>query len=145
MREITLTILVTFLAGQTTVVAGDTEEAVRMAEENWAEAVTSTDFATMKEIYSDDLIYAHSTGVIESKAEYLDKLKTGSQKYDLIDHQKTTIKIFADSAIAHSIVRMKGTSKGQPFDSKLMMLHLWVKQGGKWRLAAHQTTKLEDY
>ena len=56
-----------------------------------------------------------------------------------------TIKTFADSAIAHAIVRMKGTTKGEPFDSKLMMMHLWVKQGGKWRLAAHQTTKLEDY
>ena len=29
--------------------------------------------------------------------------------------------------------------------SKSQSVQLWVKQGGKWRLAAHQTTKLADY
>jgi hypothetical protein len=31
---------------------------------------------------------------------------------------------------------------GTPFNDHLKMLHVWVKQGRAWRLAAHQTTKL---
>jgi len=29
-----------------------------------------------------------------------------------------------------------------PFNDHVMMMHVWVKQGGSWHLAAHQTTKV---
>ncbi len=112
------------------------------AEKAWAKAVTTLDYATLEKILSPDLIYAHSTGVIESKTQYLGKLKAGTQKYDVIDHQKTTVKPYGDAAAAHSIMVIQGTNATGPFDHKLMMLHLWVKQDGHWQLAAHQTTRL---
>ena len=118
------------------------EEEIRAAEKNWAAAVVAGDFAEMEKIYHDDLIYAHSTGIIETKGEYLGKLKSGTQKYTAIDHQTTTVAPNGDSAVAHSIVVMKGTNAAGPFDNKLMMMHVWFKQAGRWRLAAHQTTLL---
>ena len=42
----------------------------------------------------------------------------------------------------HSIARMTGRNDAGPFDDHLMIIHLWVKQGGTWQLAAHQTTKI---
>ena len=102
------------------------------------------DFPELDQTYHEDLIYAHSTGIIETKAEYLAKLKTGTQRYDLIEHHKSTIRAFGDAAVAHSIVTMKGATKGVPFDNRLMMIHTWIKDGGRWRLAAHQTTRLPE-
>jgi len=92
---------------------------------------------------ADQLIYAHSTGVIETKSEYMARLRRGTQKYDRIEHQNLTVKTYGDAAVAHSKVRMTGTSDTRAFDDRLMMMHLWVKQGGRWQLAAHQTTKLQ--
>ena len=103
----------------------------------------ANDYATLEKVLSPELIYAHSTGVIETKSDYLGKLKSGTQKYDVIDHQKTTVKLHGNAAAALSIVVMKGTSPTGPFDNKLMMMHFWVNNGGQWQLAAHQTTKLE--
>ena len=51
---------------------------------------------------------------------------------------------FGDAAVAHSRVVMRGDSPTGVFNSRLMMIHVWVEEGGQWRLAAHQTTKLED-
>ena len=138
-----LAVLSTLLVGGRMLRADDDE--ILAAEKNWAKVVMALDFAAMDELYSEDLIYAHSTGIVETKKEYLDKLKQGMQKYALIEHQKTTIRRFGDSAIAHATMRMKGTNPAGPFDSKLMLIHVWVKQGGKWRMVAHQTTKLADY
>jgi ketosteroid isomerase-like protein len=121
------------------------DAAILAAEKNWAKAVMALDFKALDEIYSDDLIYAHSTGIVETKKEYLDKLKQGTQKYSLIQHENITVRSLGNAAIAHANVRMKGTGAMGPFDSKLMMIHVWVQQDGKWRLAAHQTTKLGDY
>lgn len=123
--------------------AARADESVLAAERGWADAVTSQNFAKLQRVLDDELIYAHSTGVIETKAEYLGKLKSGTQKYDVIDHHKTTVRVHGDAAVAHSIVVMKGTNQSGPFDNRLMMIHTWVKKGGEWRLAAHQTTRLE--
>lgn len=118
------------------------EDQVVAAEKSWAKAVMENDAAALDKILAPDLIYAHSTGVVETKADYLGKLKAGTQKYDLIDHEKTTVKVHGNAAVAHSVVVMRGTNASGPFDNRLMMMHLWVKDGSSWRLAAHQTTRL---
>ena len=120
------------------------EDEVRQAEKEWAAAVTAKDFAKVDKILADGLIYAHSTGIVETKAEYLAKVRGGTQNHDAIEHSKTQIKVYGNTAVAHSHVRMAGTNAAGPFDNKLMMMHFWVKEGGDWKLAAHQTTQLPN-
>jgi len=119
-----------------------TDAEIRQAEKQWAAAVTHKDFDKVDSILADGLIYAHSTGNIESKAQYMAKVRSGTQNYEAIEHQKTEVRAYGNTAVAHSIVRMAGTNAAGPFDNKLMMMHFWVKQGGSWKLAAHQTTEL---
>jgi ketosteroid isomerase-like protein len=122
--------------------AADPEIEIRDAEKAWAQAVVAQDWAAVDKILGDKLIYAHATGGIESKKQYLDRVRSGAQKYDTIRHESTRVVVYADSAVTHSIMRMAGATNGVPFNDHLMMLHVWEKQGGAWRLAAHQTTKL---
>ena len=138
MKTIALVALVALVG----VAQGATDAEIQKAEKDWAAAVMAQDHGTLGQMLGDELIYAHSTGIVESKAQYLSNLKSGAAKYDLIEQQNVTVKTYGDAAVAHSNVRMKGTNKTGPFDNKVMMMHLWVKQGGKWRLAAHQTTRL---
>lgn len=128
------------LAGTLALAAND--PAIVNAEKAWAKAVVAGDAAAVEALLSPDLIYAHSTGVVESKAEYAGKIRTKEYNYKGIDHQSITVRMFGNSAVAHSKVHMYGVNKTGPFDNNLIMLHLWVKQGGKWLLAAHQTTRL---
>ena len=136
--------LLTFvwMLGIPAIMAAGPAEDLRKEETAWAAAVVARDFSALDKIFTDQLIYAHATGGIESKREYLDRLRKGAQRYDSINHEKIQVVSYGDSVVTHSILRMKGSSDGKPFDNHVMMLHLWVKQGGKWRLAAHQTTLL---
>jgi ketosteroid isomerase-like protein len=122
--------------------AAGPEDAIVAAEKQWAKSVVAGDFAALEKILHPKLIYAHSTGVIESKPEYLGKMRTGAQKYDGIEHEKTSVLLFGNTAVAHSIVRMRGNTKGEPFNNHLMLMHVWAREGGSWQLAAHQTTRL---
>lgn len=123
---------------------GPDETQIRDREKAWATAVAAGDTAALDSIFTDRLIYAHSTGKVETKREYLDRLKTGAQKYAHVTHEKIQVVPYGDTVVTHSFVRMDGTSNGKPFNDHVMMLHVWVKQGGSWRIAAHQTTKLID-
>jgi ketosteroid isomerase-like protein len=123
--------------------AAGEEQQIQDAEKAWAAAVKAKDFAKLDAMLTPDLIYAHSTGIIDDKTQYISKMKTGKQNYAGIEHKSTTVRMHGDSAIAHSKVRMHGTNAQGPFDDQLMMIHVWVKSGGKWKLAGHQTTRLQ--
>ena len=122
--------------------AEDLNERIQERERAWSTATTGGDVVTLNKLFTDQLIYAHSTGVIEDKKEYLDRIRTAKQRYDRINQEKITVVPYGDAAVSHSILRMIGVSNGKPFDDHVMLLHLWVKQNGIWRIAAHQTTKL---
>lgn len=118
------------------------EDEIRATEKAWAAAVVAQDFAKLDQFLSAKLIYAHSTGAVETKEAYLKRLKTGAQKYEALEYEKTAVDVYGDTAVVHSHLTMRGMSNGAPFNDRLMMMHLWVKTGGHWQLVAHQTTKL---
>jgi len=122
--------------------AASPDDDIRAAEKAWASAVVQRDFAALDQVFTPDLIYAHSTGNIETKAKYLDRLRSGKQRYDTLVHENLRVVVYGDAAVAHSIARVTGTNDNGPFNDHLMMIHLWVRQAGQWRLAAHQTTKI---
>ena len=142
MRRTILIIMIALFAGLGTLQSAGPEAEVRNAERDWAAAVVAHDYAALEQILADQLIYAHSTGTVESKKEYLEKLRSNAQRYDVIKHASMKVKVYGDAAVTHSMVRMTGESGDEPFDNQLMMMHLWVMQDGNWRLAAHQTTML---
>ena len=138
----TLTTIAMLAAFSAVSSAASPDEEVRQAEKRWAAAVLAADTAALERMLSDGLIYAHSTGVIDTKSDYLVKLRSGRQKYTAIEQESLVIKIHGNAAVAHSRTHMMGTNPKGAFDDRLMMLHLWIRAGNEWRLAAHQTTKL---
>ena len=118
------------------------EAEIKAADGRWAAALKAQDTPALEKMYTPGLIYAHASGKVEDKAEYLERLKAGKQRYDAVNFESTRIVLYGDSALSHSIVRTIGVNDRGPFNDHVMMMHMWVKQKGAWRLAAHQTTKI---
>lgn len=137
-----LTRLLTILLLAAVSVLAGTEDEIRAAEKAWGAAVKNRDLAALDKIFTPELIYAHSTGNIETKQKYMDRLKSGKQRYDTLVHEQTKVVAYGDAVVAHSLVRVTGRNDAGPFNDHVMMIHFWVKQNGSWRLAAHQTTKI---
>ena len=115
---------------------------IRNADAKWAAAVKAHDIAGLEQMFTPGLIYAHATGAVEDKATYIGRLKSGKQRYNDVIIESTKVVPYGDSAVSHSIVRTIGVNDHGPFNDHVMMMHVWVKQNGAWRLAAHQTTKV---
>ena len=123
--------------------AATPEEDIKAADQAWAKAVKSRDVAALEKLYTNDLVYGHSTGNVDSKPKYLDRLKTGKQRYETMTFESTKVLLYGDSAMTHSFVRFTGVNDAGPFDDHLMLMHYWVKKDGMWRLAGHQTAKIK--
>jgi ketosteroid isomerase-like protein len=119
-----------------------TSQEVMDAEKQLISAIETNDFARIDRMLADTLVYTHSTGVIENKADFINALRSGNQRYTSIQHLSPKVNTYDNTGIITGKVRMRGTSKGQPFDNELLMIRVWVRQQGQWRLVAHQTTRL---
>ena len=144
MRKLTpyFVVLASFFSSTQLHAQKNVADEVKQAEQKWIAAVTSKDKSALEAILAKELVYTHSTGLVEDKGQYLQALSSGNQKYDSIEYEAPAIQTYGSTAVVATKVVMKGATKGQPFNNQLRLLHVWVKQGGKWSLVAHQTTRL---
>ncbi len=118
----------------------DAEQSVRQAEDRRAKALVDDDYATLDAVLADDLTYNHSNGVSDTKAAYLETLRSGKTKYEKFDRQPSVVRIYGDTAL------VTGTAtiglRGQPAPFSVRYTLAYVKRDGQWRMVAWQSTRL---
>jgi hypothetical protein len=115
---------------------------VKAAELARFEAATKNDLDTLGKLLADDLTYAHSTGVLETKAVFLDSLKSGKLQYKKIEPADLQVRVYDKTAVINGTAKVSVVSKGEPKDISLRFTDVWVNRAGKWQMVAWQSTKL---
>ena len=89
------------------------------------------------------LVYIHSTGVAESKEEYLAGVADRLYEYGMIESRDTRLQVFDDVAIMNGIVDMTVSAKGAAKQLiHLLFCQVWVRQGDTWLLDFRQATRI---
>jgi ketosteroid isomerase-like protein len=115
---------------------------IRAAEQTWSKAILAKDTSTLEKLLADGLIYAHSTGIVDTKSSYLAKIAGGGLKYIAVEFESMTVKSYGTTAVMFAQVHIRGINQNGPFDDHLLMTHVWHQEGKDWQLVAHQTTKI---
>jgi len=117
--------------------------AVRASDDQRAAATVAADGAKLGALLSDELRYTHSSGLVDTKASYLQSIVSGRTKYHIITFEERNI-TFPASGIALEAGRahMKATSPAGESDSIFSFLAVWREEKGQWRLLAWQSCKL---
>lgn len=138
------TIALTLLLGLSLAAANaETPEQIQALDREWAQACVQVDLAKLEQILSDDLTYTHSSGQTQTKAEFIATVREGKTGYRSIEFQHSNVRLYGDSAVSNSEVRVNLTVDGKDVSVHPRFLHVWVKQNGHWQLAAHQGTKID--
>lgn len=116
------------------------EQAVRQVEDRRIQAMIDDDFATLEAILADDLTYGHSSGVVDTKASYLDALRSGKTKYQTFDRVQTAVRVYGDTAIVTGTATLSLRGQAAPFTLRYTLAY--VLRGGQWRMVAWQSTRL---
>ena len=139
----TALLALTFVAAGVLPVAAqqDQTKAVLDAEQRWTEALENGDTAALGEIYADDLVYVHSGGNAESKAEFIGRVKAGGLKYESVTLVNPKVRLYGDAAVVNGTFDVRVMVDGAPVNTKVVYIHVYARQGGRWRMVAHQTTR----
>lgn len=106
------------------------------------EAMTTKNTAALEVMLSDQLTYTHSNGLIEDKQQHLENIRTGKLQYRSIQPEEMKLRFYRRTVVGTGIVNVTGVLNEKEFSIQLCYTDVYVKQKGKWRLAAWQSLKL---
>lgn len=131
------------LASSSLMAAQPAEDAVAAAVEAFRKAVIAKDRPQMEALIADQIVYAHSDGRTETKAEYITDATDPRAVWKFINLTNQTIQIAGNAAVVRHIYTGESEREGGKVQStKIGVMMVWQNQDGRWWLIARQAYRL---
>jgi ketosteroid isomerase-like protein len=118
------------------------EAAVAVAVEELKKAMVDGDREALNKIAAEKLSYGHSSGLVENKQQFIEKIASGVSDFLSIDLANQTISVSGNAAIVRHELHAKTNDSGKPGEAHLRVLLIFQKQSGKWLMLARQAVKI---
>jgi hypothetical protein len=117
------------------------EKDIANAIEKLKQAMIDGNKADLENAVADQLSYGHSSGVVQNKKEFVEKIVSGQSDFVTIDLTGQTINIIGDVAIVRHKLDAKTNDNGKPGEAHLLVLLVFQKDHKHWKLLARQAVK----
>ena len=117
--------------------------AVKAADKARVAAMQSGDRTKLDAVFSDELRYAHSNGIVDTKKSFIEILSAGKTKYVGYDYEEQSFTFPAPGiALMTGRARIRAESPSGTMDNVLSFLAVWREEQGRWRFLAWQSCRL---
>ncbi|HET6557710.1 MAG TPA: nuclear transport factor 2 family protein [Prolixibacteraceae bacterium] len=116
---------------------------VGAAVEVLKKAVIEADKSLLEAITAEGLVYGHSNGKVQNKAEFIAEIISAQPlDYVSIETEDQTIALSGNTAVVRHIFSAETMANGTAGKIRIGNMLIWQKQKGKWKLLARQAYKL---
>ena len=116
------------------------EGAVSAAVEALRIAMIAANKSVLEKLTAAELSYGHSSGRVETKAEFIEALVSGKSGFSAIELAGQTVNVVDKIAIVRHVFNATRRKEGDKV--KLFNLTIWMQQQDQWKLLARQAAKL---
>ena len=116
------------------------EGAVSAAVEALRKATIAADKSALEKLTAAELSYGHSSGRVETKAEFIEALVSGKSGFSAIELTEQTVNVVDKIAIVRHVFNATRRKEGDKV--KLFNLTIWMQQQDQWKMLARQAAKL---
>jgi hypothetical protein len=109
-------------------------------EEMRFQAICRADVEHLEQAFHDQLVYAHTSGNVESKKQFIEVLADGRRKYSQFDVLEASVRHDGSMAVTHGVAKCMLVSKGVTKDLKIRYLSCMVFEDSRWQLVNWQST-----
>ena len=109
------------------------------------EAMVAADEEALECFFTADLTYAHTNGVLDTKATLIDKIRTGAYDYAGIETDEILVKTIGDeiAVLTGTAVLAVRTSTGKTVEVPIRFTSVYVHDDARWKMTAWQSTRTE--
>lgn len=118
------------------------ENSVAHAVESFRNAMIKADQKTLNDLTDNALSYGHSSGRVEGKKDFVENIASGKSDFVTIELTDQTIQVTGKTAVVRHLLSATTNDSGKPGTVKLLILLIWQKQKGDWKLLARQAVKV---
>ena len=119
-------------------------QAIRALEERRFAAMMRRDAEALAAILADDLTYTHSSGQLETKAQFLESIRSGAIQYTGILPESLDVRLYGDTAVVTGKGTFKVRMQGEDRSLPLRFTDVYVRRDGGWQMVAWQSTRLPE-
>ena len=123
---------------------GQTEQELTKLEQDRAQATVKGDTAFLDQNTADDYTFVNPRGALRTKAQVLADFKSGEIKLEGYDLDDLQARVYGDTAVVTGRSTQKGKAYGQDAAGQYRFTRVYVKQDGKWKAAAFQSTRVAE-
>ena len=81
------------------------DEALAAEDARYA-AQMGDDFGALQKLIGNDLVYIHSSAVVDSKASYIESMKSGTVKYRVMRRSDVRVRTYGCVSFWHDLTRL---------------------------------------
>jgi len=115
---------------------------IRAAERQRFEAMMKQDVAALDTLLDEELTYVHTGGELDSKAEFIDLIRSRRLVYESISPSDVQVRVRDGVAIATGLSQMRVRSATGVSSFGIRFTEVYVRRGGRWLLTAWEATRL---
>lgn len=130
-----------FMALATAATAGEPEDEVLASQDARFRAMIEEDIDALSDLLADDLHYSHTTGSVESKAQFLSTIDSGRVDYLAAERRDVEVRLFGDMAVVTGLADMKLIFRGEQLEFTIRFLEVGRKVDQDWQLVAWQSVR----
>lgn len=117
------------------------QEALRAEDARYA-AQTGNDFDRMQSLFGNDLVYIHSSSLVDDKSAYIDSMRSGTVRYRVMRYSDVQVRIFGCVALITGNGDFDVTVNGQDMAVQLRFHSIWAQRANGPQFVSWQATRV---
>lgn len=121
----------------------DTKSEIEAQEAALYDAFLRADADTMREIFAEDFLYQHGSGIDFDETSFSALIEDGTAVVTRAETPSLSLKDFGSTVVSSGASQVEGLIGGDPFAGTLRFVNVWHREAGKWYLH-HRNSEFID-
>jgi Domain of unknown function (DUF4440) len=118
-----------------------TADELTSAEDARYAAQTGDDFPALERLIGEDLVYIHSSALVDSKTSYIDAQRAGTVKYRKMRRSDVTLRTYGCVGVITGLGNFDVTVKGQDLAVEIRFHSIWAKRASGLQFVSWEATR----
>lgn len=114
-------------------------------EESWKDAILKRNVPAMDRLLADDYIAITANGILQSKQQALDSLKSGNISFNSIDLSDRKVRFYGQTALVTSRAEISGDATHGDISGSYRFTRVYVRDGhGSWKIVSFEASRIRE-
>ncbi|MCU0444450.1 MAG: nuclear transport factor 2 family protein [Microscillaceae bacterium] len=144
MKNFLVMALLFFCFAQVNAQKKSSENVIQDLEKRRFMAQVEKDTVFLQQILADDLVYIHSSSILENKKEYIANISKRRWDYRKIEVEKNQVRVYQNTAIVTGTAQMSLFMQEKINTFRANYTAVYCKIKGKWQMVSWQNTRIPE-